>query len=58
MPTVHWPRATNVTLAIAHGAAIEHVSRDVGAEVRTTRRYLEPKRQRENNSALVLPVEF
>jgi len=59
VPTTHSLRATFVTLAIAHGAAIEYVSRDVGhADLRTTMRYLELKRRRENNSALVLPVEF
>jgi integrase/recombinase XerD len=59
VPTTHSLRATFVTLAIQHGAAIEYVSRDVGhADLRTTMRYLELKRRRENNSALVLPVEF
>jgi integrase/recombinase XerC len=59
LPSAHSLRATNVTLAIAHGAAIEYVSRDVGhADVRTTMRYLDLQRRRENNSALVLPVEF
>jgi integrase/recombinase XerD len=59
VPTTHGLRATNVTLAIAGGAELEHVAADVGhRDIRTTMRYVQLQRRRENNSALRLPVEF
>jgi site-specific recombinase XerD len=59
VPTTHGLRATNVTLAIAGGAELEYVAADVGhRDIRTTMRYLQLKRRRENNSALRVPVEF
>jgi chromosome partitioning protein len=48
IPTTHGLRATNVMLAIAGGAAIEHVAADVGhADIRTTMRYVDLQRRRE-----------
>ena len=59
LPTTHGLRATNVTLAAAGGAEIQYVAADVGhADIRTTQRYFDLKRRRENNSALRIPVEF
>jgi len=59
LPTTHGLRASYVTLAIEAGAPIEHVAAAVGhADIRTTARYLELKRQREHNPALRVAVEF
>jgi len=53
VPSAHGLRATNITLARAGGAELEHIADDVGhADLRTTRKYLDRARRRENNSAL------
>ncbi len=59
MPSAHGLRATNITLARAGGAELEHIADDVGhADLRTTRKYLDRARRRENNSALRVPLDF
>jgi site-specific recombinase XerD len=59
VPSAHGLRATNITLARAGGAELEHIADDVGhADLRTTRRYLDRARRRENNSALRVPLDF
>ncbi len=59
VPSAHGLRATNITLARAGGAELEHIADDVGhADLRTTRKYLDRGRRRENNSALRVPLDF
>lgn len=59
VPSAHGLRATNITLARAGGAELEHIADDVGhADLRTTRKYLDRARRRENNSALRVPLDF
>jgi len=59
VPSAHGLRATNITLARAGGAELEHIAEDVGhADLRTTRKYLDLGRRRENNSALRVPLDF
>jgi len=58
VPSAHGLRAT-ITLARAGGAELEHIADDVGhADLRTTRKYLDRGRRRENNSALRVPLDF
>jgi site-specific recombinase XerD len=59
VPSAHGLRATNITLARAGGAELEHIADDVGhADLRTTRKYLDRARRRENNSALHVALDF
>ncbi len=59
VPSAHGLRATNITLARAGGAELEHIADDVGhADLRTTRKYLDRSHRRENNSALRVPLDF
>jgi len=59
VPSAHGLRATNITLARAGGAELENIADDVGhADLRTTRKYLDRARRRENNSALRVPLDF
>lgn len=59
VPSAHGLRATNITLARAGGAELEHIADDVGhADLRTTRKYLDRARRRENNSALRVALDF
>ncbi|MGP6156270.1 MAG: hypothetical protein ACLPYS_01820 [Vulcanimicrobiaceae bacterium] len=59
VPSAHGLRATNITLARAGGAQLEHIADDVGhADLRTTRKYLNRARRRENNSAPRVPLGF
>jgi hypothetical protein len=59
VPIAHGLRATNITLARTGGAELEHIADDVGhADLRTTRKYLDRGRRRENNSALRVPLDF
>lgn len=48
-----------ITLARAGGAKLEHIADDVAhADLRTTRKYLNRARRREQNSALRVPLDF
>jgi integrase/recombinase XerD len=59
VPSAHGLRATNITLARAGGAELEHIADDVGhADLRTTRKYLDRSRRRENNSAMHVALDF
>ncbi len=59
VPSAHSLRANQYYARARRRADLEHIADHVGhADLRTTRKYLDRARQRENNSALRVPLDF